>query len=82
MTVAQQIIASFLHLYSLVLFARVLITWVDPMMGTPVAQVLLRLTEPLLAPIRRILPRTGLVDLSPIVAILLIEAFTQVIIRL
>jgi YggT family protein len=82
MSIAQQIITWFLHLYSLVLIARVLITWIDPMMGTPAARVLLHLTEPVLAPIRRVLPQTGAIDLSPVVAVLLIEALIQVIVRI
>ncbi|MSP78118.1 MAG: YggT family protein [Dehalococcoidia bacterium] len=40
--------------------------------NNPVANIVFRLTEPILAPIRRLMPRTGMFDFSPIIAILLI----------
>jgi YggT family protein len=62
-------IALIVQLYSFVL-ARVLLSFaaIDPY--HPVAQFLYRLTEPVLEPIRRILPRTGMLDLSPMVALI------------
>ena len=48
-----------------------LISWVNPDPYNAIVQFLYRATEPVLQPIRRILPRTG-IDVSPIVAFLLI----------
>ena len=56
--------------YWLVLI-RALISWVSPDPFNPIVQFLNRTTEPILQPIRRLLPRTG-VDISPIVAFLAI----------
>jgi YggT family protein len=57
----------------LVIVAAV-ISWVSPDPRNPIVQFLYRTTEPILRPFRRILPpgRTGGIDLSPILVILLI----------
>ncbi len=61
-----------LWLYMWVIIARALISWVNPDPWNPIVQFLERATEPVLAPIRRWLGwRMGL-DLSPVVAILII----------
>jgi YggT family protein len=59
--------------YMWIIIARALISWVNPDPWNPIVQFLHRATEPVLAPIRRVLPtwRMG-IDFSPIVAILAI----------
>jgi YggT family protein len=61
----------FLALEVLIL-GRVLMSWLNPRFEGPVARFLFETTEPILAPIRRVLPSTGMIDFSPIVAFLLI----------
>lgn len=56
---------------------RAVMSWVSPNPYHPIVQFLHRCTEPVLAPIRRRLPWTGGVDLSPIVAFVII-VFLQV----
>ena len=53
-------------MYWLILI-RALVSWVSPDPFNPIIQFLYRMTEPVLMPIRRILPRTA-IDISPIVA--------------
>ena len=62
-----------LNLYMWVLIIRALISWVQPDPRNPIVQFLIRVTEPVLAPIRRRLPTgaTG-IDFSPMVVILAI----------
>ena len=63
-------------LFNVLLFAilgRVLISWVDPMGNMRVTQILREITEPILAPIRSVLPNLGMIDLSPLVAMLLLQ---------
>ena len=60
-------------LFNIVIIARVLISWVNLPPDHPVVEFLYSVTEPILGPIRRILPRTGMFDLSPIVAVILLE---------
>jgi len=56
--------------YWWVIVARALVSWVNPDPWNPIVQFLHRVTEPVLAPIRRLLPtwRWG-IDVSPLVAI-------------
>jgi YggT family protein len=56
----------------LVFIARAILSWlpIDP--RNPVAAVVFRITEPVLQPIRRILPRTGPLDLSMLVVFVLL----------
>ncbi len=61
------ILVQLLDLYSLVVFAAVIVSWVQLPPNHPIVSVLGGLTEPLLAPIRRILPDMGGLDLSPLV---------------
>jgi YggT family protein len=56
----------------LLILARVLMSWANPRFQGPVGRFLYETTEPILAPIRRMLPSTGFLDFSPIVAFLLI----------
>ncbi len=48
----------------------------------PIRMALDRIIEPLLSPIRRILPSTGMIDFSPLVLIVLIEFLSRVIISI
>ena len=67
----------------LVLIARVILSWL-PRIGvlTPVAMLLDGITEPILSPIRRRLPLFGGLDLSPLVALLLISAVEALVLAL
>ena len=56
----------------LLILARVLLSWVDPTGRGPLAAFIIQTTEPILAPVRRALPRTGMFDLSPLVVILVL----------
>ena len=61
------ILVQLLDLYSLVVFAAVIVSWFQLSPNHPIVNVLQRLTEPLLDPIRRILPDMGGLDFSPLV---------------
>lgn len=65
-----------LSLYMILIFIRALISWVSPDPYNPIVQFLVASTEPVLRPIRRRLPMTG-IDVSPIVAILLVVFLQQ-----
>jgi YggT family protein len=59
--------------YMWAIIIRALLSWVNPDPWNPVVQILQRITEPVLGPIRRRLPTWQLgIDLSPLVAILAI----------
>jgi YggT family protein len=53
-----------------VILGRVIFSWFDPRYSSPIGRFLYSVTEPLLGPIRRFLPSTGTLDLSPIILFL------------
>jgi YggT family protein len=53
-------------------FGRVLMSWVDPSGRNQVSTFLFQVTEPMLAPVRRMLPRTGMVDWSSLIVLLVL----------
>ena len=61
------------------ILARVLITWLPISRESALVQLLFGITEPILGPIRRILPSMGGLDLSPMVALILIMVAQQVL---
>lgn len=61
------------------IFARVLLSWVDPMGRGSIARFVIQTTEPILAPVRRILPRTGMFDLSALVVLLVLGTLMRTI---
>lgn len=62
-----------LYIYMWIIIIRALISWVSPNPYNPIVRFLYRVTEPVLQPVRRILPLQGLgVDFSPIIVILVI----------
>ncbi|MBN2472768.1 MAG: YggT family protein [Anaerolineae bacterium] len=67
------------QIYQFVLLARVLISWVQVDPYHPAVQFLYQLTEPVLGPIRRVLPQTMGLDFSPIIAMILVQVLTEII---
>ena len=64
------------------LIARVVLSWTNPMGGGGVVAFIYQATEPILAPIRRVLPPTSGVDWSPLVAMLLLGVVLRIVVRL
>ena len=74
---------TFLHLFITILLmaiiARAVLGWVNPPWDRPVFRLLLEITEPILAPLRNVLPRIGMFDLSPLIAIIVLQFISGVI---
>jgi YggT family protein len=56
----------------LLIFGRVLMSWVDPQGRNQISAFLIQTTEPILAPVRRALPQTGMFDWSPLIVLLVL----------
>jgi|LakMenE01Jun11ns_1017448.scaffolds.fasta_scaffold9927565_2 YggT family protein len=72
----MEILCLICQLYVLAIFGRVILSWFPLSRGGVAEQVnnkLLLITEPLLGPIRRVMPRMGMLDLSPLIALLFIQ---------
>ncbi len=61
-----------LRLYTWIIIIRAIISWVNPDPYNPIVQFLYRSTEPVLRPIRRIIPPIGGIDISPVIALIII----------
>ncbi|MBI2936512.1 MAG: YggT family protein [Chloroflexi bacterium] len=61
------------------IIVRALLSWFPISPGNPLSLAAFHLTEPLLGPIRRVLPRAGMFDFSPIVALLLLLLIRTVV---
>ena len=72
----------FFTLLSLAVLARVLLSWVRVSPYHPAVEFLYRITEPILAPLRRIIPPLGMVDLSPVIALILLQIIGQVLVAI
>ena len=75
---------QFVNVLSIVLhvaiLGRVIISWLPISSENPIVVMLYQVTEPILGPIRAVLPRMGMLDFSPIVAILLIVVIQRVLV--
>ena len=68
-----QFIRALANLVTLVVIVDVVASWVLPNPYHPFRQAVHRLVEPMLAPIRRLVPPAGMIDFSPMILILLIQ---------
>lgn len=73
--------ALFLKVFFFALIISVILSWVAQGSHNPTAMLINQICEPLLAPIRRILPNMGGLDLSPIVAFLILNLIDMLVIR-
>jgi len=78
-----RVLANFVEILAqalnLAIFARVILSWLPVNPESPLVALLLGITEPILGPIRRALPRMGMFDLSPFFALLLIGLSERVL---
>ena len=78
-----RLIMLVLDIYTWVIIAAAVISWVNPNPYNPLVLLLRRLTEPVLAPIRQLLPpwKTFGLDFSPLIVILVIQWVVPVLLR-
>jgi YggT family protein len=69
----------FLQILTWSIIARALMSWLPVDQSSPLVQMLYRITEPIIDPIRRIMPSTGMFDLSPMVAIIVLIVMVQLV---
>lgn len=75
MQVLLQVVNIAVIILTIIIFARVVVSWITvggSSGNNPFVAFIYQISEPILAPIRRILPRTGMIDLSPMVALLIL----------
>ena len=73
------VLFGLLSLYSLLIFLRIIFSWVTVSYSNRVMRFLVNVTEPLLGPLRRMVPLVGTFDLSPIVAFIIVLVLQRAI---
>ncbi len=68
-----EILDTVILVWIVAIFVRVLLSWFAPAAPSPVTPLLYQLTEPLMAPAKRVMPDLGGIDLSPLVVLLLLQ---------
>lgn len=77
------LITIFFQLAIFAIFARVLISWMRVGLHNPIVRFLRDVTEPILAPFRRLIPPLwGVVDLSPLFAFIALDIGRSILLRL
>jgi YggT family protein len=66
------LLRTVIQIYIFALIIQAVLSWVGNSYGNPMADVLNSLTDPLLRPIRKVVPTIGMVDMSPMAAMLLL----------
>ena len=66
----RELLISTLYLFIGMILIRVVISWVSPGLQNPIMSVIYQLSEPIMAPVRRIIPPIGGLDLSTLILLL------------
>jgi YggT family protein len=61
------------------IFARAILSWFTNNPRNPIISALDQVTEPILAPLRRVMPRMGMLDFTPLVAIIILVAIQSLV---
>ena len=73
------ILAALIQLLGLAIFFRAILSWVIRDPNNPLIQALDAITEPILQPLRQVMPRMGMIDFTPLVAIILLSVIAGLV---
>jgi YggT family protein len=88
MAILADIVSWVIFIYQFLILIRVLLSWLytdprRPPIDHPLIQILTRVTDPVLKPLRRYIPPIGgTIDISPVVALLILEVVRQILVRI
>lgn len=74
-----KVLSIIAKIYFWAILAVVILSWIAPAAGHPGVQLLMQLTEPVMNPVRKVVPSMGGLDLSPIIVFLILNVVTVVI---
>ena len=75
----REVLTTVVFVFQIALVLRVVLSWFPSGGPRQLTDVLIRITEPVLGPVRRVLPSFGGLDLSPVVVILVMNLLLQVL---
>ena len=73
------LLLTIIQILSLLIFVRAIFSWFDPQFSSQIGRMIYQITEPIIAPIRQVLPPMGMLDLSVLVALVLLMILQQLI---
>ncbi|MSQ13694.1 MAG: YggT family protein [Dehalococcoidia bacterium] len=73
-----QAILYLTYVLQILIFVRIVLSWL-PLGPNPVSEFVIRLTDLILSPLRRVLPKFGMFDLAPMIALLIIVVVQRVL---
>ncbi len=82
MSLIVDVVSAAFSVYSLLIIGRILLSWIPHNPHNPVVRFVYELTDPYLNIFRRVIPPLGMIDISPIVALLVLHLIRSVIITL
>lgn len=78
----EQFITLSVYALNTLIFMRVILSWLSTGEDSWIQRFLFESTEPIIRPIRNALPRTGVIDFSPIIALFMIEIIASFLLKL
>ena len=81
MDTVRHFVFYFCQLLSLIIVARSLLSWIAPNPYEQPMRFLHEITEPILAPLQRIIPRIGMIDITPVIAIIILQVVAQLVVK-
>lgn len=72
----------FFNIVLLLILARIILSWLPQFRSNQIAEFVFGITEPILGPFQRLIPPVGMIDLSPMVAIIALAVIQQILLWL
>lgn len=75
------VVAYLLQFLGFAIFARSIISWFPIDKNGPVSQALAAITDPILEPLRKVIPPLGMLDISPMVAMVVLFLLSEFLLK-
>jgi len=80
-TFVVRLLVTVIQLYSLVILVRIILSWIPNVdRNNQIIRLLYQITDPVLKPVRRVIPPIGMIDISPLVALVLLSAVERALV--
>jgi len=76
-----ELLNQLINIFFYAIIALAVLSWLNPLVHSPLIEVLFRLTEPLMRPVRRVIPLIGGLDISPIPVLIILKLLAIVIVQ-
>ncbi len=77
--IVVRVIRALCDVLTFAILARAILSWFPIRYDNPIVVFLNQITEPFLAPLRRVIPRLGMVDITPLIALLILQLIRRLV---